>query len=347
MVLEDGGGKVLLRSSSRFFLKYAEASGTSIIAGIVAGAPGINRSYRGELEFIFTPEGITVVNILNIEDYLYSVVPSEMPASWPEEALKAQAIAARSYAAAQIGQFADKGFDLYGTPRSMAYQGIGAENKTTSKAVDATRGMILRGGEEPLRAYFSANHGGYSEDSLVMWGYDAWMAGVPDVMLDERSRGIPPGELDHWLRSAPPSYSSVRGYHFASSYRWEKWVAADEIRYRLSLRGEDPGTIERIVSRGRGVSGRIYALEAEGKEKSVTVAGDAIWYAMGALRSSLFTIAYKYDKTGNVEYVIFRGAGHGHGIGLDQHGAAGMAGSGYSVEEILRHYYPRAEISRW
>jgi SpoIID/LytB domain protein len=68
---------------------------------------------------------------------------------------------------------------------------------------------------------------------------------------------------------------------------------------------------------------------------------------MGALRSSLFTIAYKYDKTGNVEYVIFRGAGHGHGIGLDQHGAAGMASSGYSAEEILRHYYPRAEISRW
>ena len=295
---------------------------------------------------VFTTDGITVVNIVNIEDYLYSVVPSEMPASWPEEALKAQAIAARSYAVAQIGQFADKGFDLYGTPRSMAYQGIGAENKTTSKAIDATRGIILRGGEEPLRAYFSANHGGYSEDSLVMWGYDAWMAGVPDMMLDERAQGIPPGELDRWLRSAPPSYSSVRGYHFASSYRWEKWVAADEIRHRLSLRGEDPGEIQHIISRGRGVSGRIYELEAAGKEKSVIVAGDAIWSAMGALRSSLFTIAYKYDKNGSVEYIIFRGAGHGHGIGLDQHGAAGMAGSGYNAQDILRHYYPRAEISR-
>jgi SpoIID/LytB domain protein len=223
----------------------------------------------------------------------------------------------------------------------MAYHGVGAETKATTRVVDDTRGLILKGGEEPLKAYFSANHGGYSEDSLTMWGYDAYMAAVPDILLPERGAGLPLDKLDAWIYEAPFSFSSVSRFYYSSSYRWEKWVAADEIRRRLP---EDPGEIRRIVSRGRGISGRIYELEVKGEDKNVFVKGDAIWAAMGSLRSSLFTIGYKFDKAGNVEYVIFKGAGHGHGIGLDQHGAAGMASAGYSAEEILRHYYPRAEL---
>jgi SpoIID/LytB domain protein len=285
---------------------------------------------------------MTVVNIINTEEYLYGVLPAEMPATWPEEALRAQAIAARSYSLALLGEFADRGFDLYGSPRSMAYHGAGAETKTTTQAVDDTRGMILKGGGVPLKAYFSANHGGYSEDSRTMWGYDAYMAAVPDMLLPERGGRLPLDELDAWIHEAPFSFSSVNRFYYASSYRWEKWVAAGEIRRRLP---DDPGEIRRVVSRGRGISGRVYELEVEGDTKSVFVRGDAIWAAMGALRSSLFTIGYKFDKAGNVEYVIFRGAGHGHGIGLDQHGAAGMASAGYSAGEILRHYYPRAELT--
>jgi SpoIID/LytB domain protein len=207
--------------------------------------------------------------------------------------------------------------------------------------------MVLKAGGETVKAYFSANHGGYSEDSAVMWGFDAHMAAVPDALLPERAALLPLDELESWLRKAPASYSSVSRYHFAASYRWEKWVAADEIRRRLrETQGEDPGEIQHIISRGRGVSGRIRELEVVGRETSVTVKGDAIWTAMGALRSSLFTIDYKRDVNGNVEYVLFHGAGHGHGIGLDQHGAAGMASAGYTAEQILKHYYPRAELAR-
>jgi SpoIID/LytB domain protein len=286
---------------------------------------------------------MTVVNVVNIESYLYGVIPAEMPAGWPEEAIRAQAIAARSYSLAMLGQFADRGFDLYGSPRSMAYHGAGAETTTTTRVVDDTRGLILKGGGEPLEAYFSANHGGYSEDSRTMWGNDAYMAAVPDILLPERTGNLPLDELDAWIHAAPFSFSSVSRFHYSSSYRWEKWVAAGEIRSRLP---EDPGEIRRVVSRGRGISGRVYELEVEGEDKSVFVRGNDIWAAMGALRSSLFTIGYKFDKSENVEYVIFKGAGHGHGIGLDQHGAAGMASAGYSAEEILRHYYPRAELGK-
>jgi SpoIID/LytB domain protein len=286
---------------------------------------------------------MTVINIVPMEEYLYSVVPSEMPSSWPEEALKAQAIAARSYSLGNLGQFADRGFDLFGTPHSMAYHGVGSENKKTTDAVTATRGIIMRGGKLPLKAYFSANHGGYSEDTVTMWGYDAYMQAVPDKLVSLRTSPLPLDALYRWVRDAPTSYSIVPRYSYVSAYRWEKWVTPAEIRRRLP---EDPGDITQIISRGRGISGRIYELEVRGSRRSVTVKGDAIWNAMGSLRSSLFTIRYKLAKDGTVEYFIFQGAGYGHGIGLDQHGAAGMASVGFSAEDILRHYYPRAAMGR-
>jgi SpoIID/LytB domain protein len=262
-----------------------------------------------------------------------------MPYSWPFESLKAQAIAARSYSIANLGQYAERGFDLFGNANSMAYLGIGAENVMTTAAVDATRGIILTGGKQPLKAYFSANHGGYSEDCLPLWGYDAYMQAVPDMLLPVRTKPLDPYLLYKWLRENPATYSNVPRYSYINSYRWEKWVTPEEIRRRLS---EDPGEIQCIVSRGRGISGRITELEVQGAKKSVRVKGDAIWNAMGGLRSSLFTIRYKLSK-GKVEYLIFQGAGHGHGIGMDQHGAAGMASAGKSAAEILKHYYPRAQ----
>lgn len=345
--VQDKNGKNLLSSDQKLVMELGSVQNTSIVAGVLADSPGTSRSYRGALEFIPGPKGMTVVNIIRIEEYLYSVVPSEMPASWPFEALKAQAIACRSYSIAQLGQFADHGFDLYGTPHSMAYHGVDGEKKISTKAVDDTRGIILKGGGQPLKAYFSANHGGYSEDSLAMWGFDSFMAAVPDKLAPARKDFLPLDELDSWLGGLPYTYSSVQRYHFPASYRWEKWVSPEEIRRRLILRGDDdPGEINRIISRGRGISGRVYEIEVQGKKGNVRVHGDPIWFSMGALRSSLFTIAYKFDKNGKIEYVIFRGAGHGHGIGLDQHGAAGMANSGFKAEDILGHYYPRAELSK-
>jgi SpoIID/LytB domain protein len=343
LIIQDEDNKVLIRSTKALVFTYNDPENTSIVAGVVSGSPGINRTYRGVLIFRPGAEGMTVVNSLNMEEYLYAVVPSEMPAGWPREALKAQAIAARSYSIANKGQFSERGFDLYGTPHSMAYQGVGIEHKNTTAAVDATRGMILKGGEEPLKAYFSANHGGYSEDCQTMWGYDAYMAAVPDKLFPVRDTFLPLDELDSWIRETPASFSFVSRFSYVSSYRWEKWVSPGEIRRRLS---QDPGEIVSIISRGRGISGRIYELEVRGDKGSVMVKGDSIWNAMGSLRSSLFTIGTKRNKDGEIQYFVFQGAGHGHGIGMDQHGAAGMANGGYKAEEILLHYYPRAELVR-
>jgi SpoIID/LytB domain protein len=339
IVVKDKNSRTLARSVTPLVYELRSNDDSSIVAGVVNGAPGINRTYRGVLEFRAGSQGITVVNIVPMEEYLYGVIPAEMPATWPEEALKAQTIAARSYSIANLGLFSERGFDLFGTPHSMAYHGVGTEHKNSTAAVDATRGMILLGGKEPLKAYFSANHGGYSEDSLAMWGYDSYMKAVPDKLLPLRESPLSPDALYRWVRDNPSTYSNGPRYSNIPAYRWEKWVSPEEIRRRLA---DDPGAIERIVTRGRGISGRIAELEVHGSKKSVMVKGDAIWSAMGGLRSSLFTIRYKYTN-GKLEYIIFQGVGYGHGIGLDQHGAAGMASAGFSAEDILRHYYPRAE----
>jgi SpoIID/LytB domain protein len=340
MIFSDKDKKIIVRSSNPLIFEMNSNEDTSIVAGVVNGASGTNRTYRGMMEFRPSPEGMTVVNIVSMEEYLYAVVPSEMPVSWPAEALKAQAIAARSYAIAYLGNFANRGFDLFGTPHSMAYHGVESEHKNTLSAVDLTRGVVLFGEtKQPLRAYFSANHGGYSEDSLTLWGYDASMKAVPDKLLPPRNNPLPLDVFFRWVRDTPATYSNVPKYSHISAYRWEKWVSPEEIRRRLA---EDPGEIRSIVTRGRGISGRIVQLEVKGSKGTVMVKGDAIWRAMGGLRSSLFTIRHKLDKNGNLEYFVFQGAGYGHGIGLDQHGAAGMASAGISAEEILRHYYPRS-----
>ena len=98
------------------------------------------RAYRGALQLLPFPAGMTIVNQLTMEEYLYAVVPSEMPSSWPAAALQAQAIAARTYAFANLGRYRQRGFDLLGSVASQAYNGVTGETAAVRKAVDATRG---------------------------------------------------------------------------------------------------------------------------------------------------------------------------------------------------------------
>jgi SpoIID/LytB domain protein len=134
----------------------------------------------------------------------------------------------------------------------------------------------------------------------------------------------------------------VEKLHSPAAYRWEKWVSAADIRRRAEGDG-NVGEVLQVISRGRGISGRIHEVEIIGTEGSLRVAGDRIRSRLGGLRSNLFTIRSKMGKNGKPEYFIFRGAGWGHGVGLDQSAAAGMAQAGYTAEDILRHYYPKAE----
>jgi SpoIID/LytB domain protein len=341
VIITDRAGKELASSDAPVFLMYDDTDGSAVESTtIVSGFTGENRTYRGSIKFHPTEDGLTLVNILNLEEYLYGVIPSEMPPYWPFEALKAQAIAARSYTIAYMGQYEERGFDLYGSVMSAAYRGFGGEARETTAAVDATRGLYLEAEHAPLRAYYSANHGGYSEDSRSVWGTNTFMAAVADKLLAPRSTFLPVDELALWLSSRPSSYSSVEKLHSAQAYRWEKWVAARELSAKYEV-----GDVLRVVSRGRGISGRINEVELLGNKGRISIEGDRIRSGLGGLRSNLFTIRVKTGADGLPEYFIFQGAGWGHGVGLDQTGAAGMASAGYTASQILKHYYPLAHIA--
>jgi SpoIID/LytB domain protein len=303
-----------------------------------------DRYYRGELQVTGREAGLTVVNVISLEEYLYSVVPSEIPAYWPEASLEAQAVAARSYTLANMGRFEGRGFDLFASVRSASYRGAGNEAERTSDAVDATRGRVLYQQEKPLNAVYSANSGGYTEDSLSVWGFESILKAVADPKMPARTDPLPPDELTRWIQSRPESYSSMEGYHSRAAYRWRLWVPAEEIASRLDSRGEDVGTILSITSRGRGISGRVEKVRITGSEGEATVAGDAIRFILGGLRSNLFFSEPMLGDNGLPLYFLFYGAGWGHGVGMDQSGAAGMAADGWTAEEILRHYYPEAEL---
>jgi stage II sporulation protein D len=350
-------GALIARSAGILRLSYEDPADTTILFDVRFGqgsfwAGSEDRMYRGAVELTPHPDGLTVVNELPIEEYLYSVLPSEMPSSWPAAALQAQAVAARSYTLANLGRFASRGFDLLGTVASAAYRGMGSENAAVRAAVDATRGLVLLepagtgtpgGGDRPLSAFYSANCGGYTETTEYVWGFPSSFPAVADLLLPGDSWPLPPAELARWLSERPVSFSSHPQYANRSAYRWKLWVPREEIEARLG-KGDDLGSVLAISALRRGSSGRIPEVRVRGTAGETTVKWDAIRWRLGGLRSNLFVVEAKLGPDGLPQYFVFTGAGWGHGVGMCQTGAAGMASVGFSAEAILRHYYGDPEL---
>ena len=152
-----------------------------------------NKWYRGYLMIQNRGQKLTVINNVDLEDYLKGVVPSEMPSSWEIEALKAQAIAARSYALANLGKRATLGFDLKDTPEDQAYGGASAETPKTNSAVEDTSGLVLTYNYKVIPAYYSASAGGQTVNSKQVWGKDLpFIRSVPsyDDSVKKNGHGI-------------------------------------------------------------------------------------------------------------------------------------------------------------
>lgn len=325
-----------------------------------------DRAYRGSLRFgPSREEGFAVVNEVDVESYLYSVVPSEMPAYWPPEALRAQAIAARSYTLAYRGRFEERGYDLSGSVRSAFYRGYSGEDERTTDAVNATRGQVLERDGSPLAAYYSANNAGHTDSPEEVWGSGTTVGsertdpeGVADPQLEWDGELRTPDEFADWLLDYPETYSSVAPFASRSAYRWEQRVEAEEIRERL---GGDIGEVISLRILDRTPAGRVRAAKITGTDGGRELTGDSVRRMLGSLRSNLFFVNPVYEQieddseqasssrgTGprSVDAFLFRGAGWGHGVGMDQTGAAGFASTGASAEEILEHYYPQAALEQ-
>lgn len=335
------------------------------------------RFYRGAVSVHRTAgkDGLTVVNTLPLEEYLYGIIAQEISPAWPLEAVKAQAVAARTYAVYNIGKHNDDGYDVRATTDDQAYGGITSEAPRAIQAVDATRGLIVTYAGKPIPAYFHCSGGGYTENSENVWG-DAYpfLRGVVDY--DEKS----------------------------PYYHWEKTITTKDLTEILLSAGYNVGRLQTIelsaltkppvTSPDRGVSGRVKEIRFTGSDGSFLLTGNKLRTILG-LKSTLFDIKVVLpsekslkmeitdsysdrdtktleinlpplternlptDKPGvrriggrKGETIIFTGRGWGHGLGLSQWGAKAMAekappGDTAYFEVILKHYYTGVEITKW
>ncbi len=300
-------------------------------------------SFTGRIEVrIGQRGGLDAIEQVQIENYLRGVLPAEMSPSWPVEALQAQAVAARSDVAAGLGgRYSLEGFDFFATERSRAYLGATGRAAQTDDALRATAGEILRQGDRVAPAVFSASCGGWTEDNEAVWSAppDAALRGVSDLARG-RGKKSSPARVDEWLRGRPDAWCAVDDTYF----RWNRSYTEPELRAIINPVAA-VGRIEEIVLGERGVSGRLKSVRVRGSQRTATIEKELpIRRAFGGLPSALFTV--RKSSAGGVTRFTFSGGGRGHGVGLCQQGARGMALQGIGYREILTHYYSGVALVR-
>ncbi len=263
-----------------------------------------DRWYRGAVQLIPSDNGVTAINHVNIDHYLYSVVGSEMPTSWPQEALRSQAIAARSYALFHKRKASSRAYDLSGTQTSQVYKGLQSEAPSTYTAVDTTRGKVLTHAGQVIEAVFHSSSGGHTENSEHVWSKAVpYLKGVPD-----------------FDQSAPV-------------YSWRAQFSLAEVGQRIGY----PGTIEAVEVLSRSPQGRANRMSIIGDAGTLTMTGNTFRQKLG-LRSTKFDLAVSPTQ------ITVAGNGFGHGLGMSQWGARGMAESGHQYADILTHFYNGARL---
>jgi stage II sporulation protein D len=271
------------------------------------------RRFRGQIAIIRTPQmHLLVVNYINIEDYLYGVLCEEVSHRWSSEALKAQAVASRTFALYQSKVNTQKDYDLTADIYSQVYGGRSSERYRANKAVDRTRNLVLTYQGELFPAYYHATCGGQTEDATQLWKID-----------------LPPlkGVRCSFCRESPHC-------------KWTKELSLLEIENNLRKNGHYLGKIQSISVISRNNSNRVSFLEIKDKVGTIQISGKDFRQTMGSnlIRSTNFTVILKSDS------VIFEGLGWGHGVGMCQWGANFMARQGYKYDQILKYYYPGTEI---
>jgi len=325
------------------------AGGHVLIAGL---------EYRGIGEVAVNSSlKLAGVNELPLQEYLYGVVPAELPpVTYPElEALKAQAVAARTYTLAGMGKRAADGYDLLATTADQFYEGARREKPLSTQAVDETAGTVITYEGKLISAMYHSTSGGWTadnEDVYVNVTPVPYLRGIPDAQRGEALEHVP--SLDVFRNHA--NARSLRSAHqgdFESDWaRWHRWTfewSASDISAVLSTTYGDVGEVRAINVLDRSQSGRVGTIEFVTENGTFSAQKDGIRAvlkyidATGAaanLPSTLFYIEPVIDhKTGVVAGFQVWGGGIGHGLGLAQTGAVGMAQKRATYQEILTHYY--------
>ena len=276
------------------------------------------RAFRGGI--ILRKDGslLSAINEVEVEDYLRGVLPRELSPAWNEDALKAQAVVSRTYIMANLGRFAKQGYDLTSCENSQVYGGLDCEQNTTSEAVRATAGEVLKYRGEIARVYFHADAAGHTESPEFVWG-----SSEPPPYLKGRREPV---------RNETP-YSS-----------WEYEIGFEELARVLEKNDYKTGRIKRVVARGKTGAGRVknFMLYSEAGKTEIK---------SGKFRTMLGGRNIKSTKIQNIingrKSVVFKGSGWGHGVGMSQWGAKELAEKGWDYKKILRLYFPGTRIAKY
>ena len=274
------------------------------------------RRFRGSVDIIRTEDlKLLAVNHVDVESYLYGVLYHEISPLWTMDAIKAQAIAARTFALYQKRERKKQDYDLTSDVYSQMYGGRTSEKWRTTRAVDLTRGEVLTHKGDIFPSYYHATCAGHTEDASRLWN-----------MNIEPLRGV---KCDYCKESP--------------HYRWRRRLSLGQIEEKLDQNGYDIKGVCGIGIEGRDESGRATNVIVEGKNKRLKIHSNKFRLAVGPniLRSA------KFDLTIAGDIVLFEGVGWGHGVGLCQWGSYLMSKKGRNVNEILKFYYPGAKIEVW
>jgi stage II sporulation protein D len=263
--------------------------------------------YRGGLELVASGGEVEVINVVGLEAYLRGVVPAEMSASWPLEALKAQAVASRGYALTNLNPQGD--YDICATQDCQVYKGMSAERSRSDEAVADTAGLVLTYGGGLARTYYHSDSGGYLASSASVWGEaEPYLVAKADVATN--------GPNSRWTLRLDPAK-----------------IAASLRAYGVNL-----GTVRALHVLAITQSGRALKLEIDGSSSRVVLEGEALTLLLRGwgFKSTRFTMAGD---------LVAAGRGYGHGVGMSQYGARSLALAGDSYQQILAFYYPHTLLA--
>ena len=318
--------------------------------------------YAGNIEIVKDSGGLIVINDLNLETYLYSVVPSEMPASYEMEALKAQAVCARSYAYRQIllNGYASYGAHVDDSVSYQVYNNLPTDEKVM-QAVNETAGKVLRFGEEVATTYYFSTSCGYTTNETIWKNGLAENSYISGKLLNDSMEKLDLRDEDNFrqfiLNEEYETYDSGESW-----YRWDMTVPAEHIS--ATICGiEDIGDVENIEVTERNDGGVVQKVLVTGEdgelelvyEHAIRVAlngkGETIRRTYGKdatggnMLPSGFFVIDRIEEDGEITAFRFRGGGFGHGAGMSQNGANHMAEAGKTYEEILGLFYEGTSIS--
>ncbi|MCL2703499.1 MAG: SpoIID/LytB domain-containing protein [Defluviitaleaceae bacterium] len=373
IVLMENNENVVVFDSPDHFPQFKAESGNITLG---------DQSYRGRIELMrINGQNLTAINVISVEEYLYSVVPSEMPPTWHAEALKAQAVASRTYTATRTGAHGNIGFDICDTDHCQTYKGANEETTATTAAVDDTRHLMIWYDRELIQATYFSSSGGFTDHSENVWNSaEPYLRSVEEIeewSPRKWTRVITLTDLDRALNAADADIGRATGMYInrvrnnrvqelvITGTRGTRTLTKEDIRtfftpisggrlesrnFTIEISGQSaPMETSHVVVQGvSSISapqsiGSFHILEYSGTAKPAAAVGEV--FAVQAAKEQVFYSITEQEPIPEGAYVL-SGAGLGHGVGMSQAGAQGMALQGYTFRQILQHYYTDVDIHR-